>query len=122
MHKLKNYVSRLLRKFGFEIRRLPSVSQSVKEPFYHFRDLIKETQPVIFDVGHSLQRGCSGGSSGSHMEFAEPLLKAALAVGVNGVFMEVHHDPENALSDGTTSVKLSSLKDMLIRCSHLWNY
>ena len=83
---------------------------------------MKRYAPVIFDVGHSLQRGCAGGSSGSHMEFAEPLLKAALAIGVHGIFMEVHNDPENALSDGTTSVKLSSLKDMLKRCSDLWHY
>ena len=87
-----------------------------------FRNLtiMKKNAPVIFDVGHSLQRGCAGGSSGSHMEFAEPLLRAALAVGVEGIFMEVHDDPLNALSDGTTSVKLSELKSLLKRCDDLW--
>lgn len=48
---MKNYISGLLKKFGYEIQRHSSVSQSVKEPFYHFRDLIKEDQPIIFDVG-----------------------------------------------------------------------
>tara|TARA_B100002019_G_C21247769_1_gene589354 strand:- start:504 stop:1316 length:813 start_codon:yes stop_codon:yes gene_type:complete len=82
--------------------------------------IMKKNAPVIFDVGHSLQRGCAGGSSGSHMEFAEPLLRAALAIGVEGIFMEVHDDPDNALSDGTTSVKLSSLKGLLERSLSLW--
>ncbi len=82
--------------------------------------IMNKYAPVIFDVGHSLQKGCSGGSSGSNMEFAEPLLKAALAIGVEGIFMEVHDDPENALSDGTTSIKLSKLKSLLERINHLW--
>ena len=82
--------------------------------------IMKKNAPVIFDVGHSLQRGCAGGSSGSNMEFAEPLLRAALAVGVDGIFMEVHDNPPKALSDGTTSVKLSELKDLLKRNSDIW--
>lgn len=51
MYKIKNYTSRLLRKFGYEVHRHSSLSKSVKEPFYHFRDIVKEIQPVIFDVG-----------------------------------------------------------------------
>tara|TARA_B100000579_G_scaffold29587_1_gene20737 strand:- start:1311 stop:2141 length:831 start_codon:yes stop_codon:yes gene_type:complete len=82
--------------------------------------IMKNFSPVIFDVGHSLQKGCSGGSSGSHMQFAEPLLKAALAIGVDGIFMEVHDDPKNALSDGSTSVKLSELEELLKRNEYLW--
>ena len=82
--------------------------------------IMKKNAPVIFDVGHSLQRGCAGGSSGSNMEFAEPLLRAALAVGVDGIFMEVHDNPPKALSDGTTSIKLSELKDLLKRNSDIW--
>ena len=81
---------------------------------------MKKNAPVIFDVGHSLQRGCAGGSSGSNMEFAEPLLRAALAVGIDGIFMEVHDNPPKALSDGTTSIKLSELKDLLKRNSDIW--
>ena len=82
--------------------------------------IMQKNAPVIFDVGHSLQRGCAGGSSGSNMEFAEPLLRAALAVGVEGIFMEVHDNPERALSDGTTSVKLSDLEPLLERNAGLW--
>ncbi len=82
--------------------------------------IMKNYSPVIFDVGHSLQKGCSGGSSGSHMEFAETLLRAALAVGVSGIFMEVHDDPKNALSDGTTSVKLNNLSVILQKNKYLW--
>ena len=87
-----------------------------------FRNLsiMNKFAPVIFDVGHSLQKGCSGGSSGSHMEFAEPLLRAALAIGVEGVFMEVHDDPQNALSDGSTSINLFELEDLLKRNEDLW--
>jgi len=81
---------------------------------------MKDYAPVIFDVGHSLQKGCSGGSSGSHMEFAETYLRAALAVGVSGIFMEVHDNPKNALSDGSTSVKLSDLDVLLNRNKSLW--
>jgi len=82
--------------------------------------IMKDYAPVIFDVGHSLQKGCSGGSSGSHMEFAETYLRAALAVGVSGIFMEVHDNPKNALSDGSTSVKLSDLDVLLNRNKSLW--
>jgi 2-dehydro-3-deoxyphosphooctonate aldolase (KDO 8-P synthase) len=82
--------------------------------------IMKKYSPVIFDVGHSLQKGCSGGSSGSHMEFAETYLRAALAVGVSGIFMEVHNYPKKALSDGTTSVKLNNLDVLLNRNKSLW--
>ena len=56
----------------------------------------------------------------ANMEFAEPLLRAALAVGVEGIFMEFHDNPEKALSDGTTSVKLSDLESLLKRNTKLW--
>ena len=87
-----------------------------------FRNLVimRDFTPVIFDVGHSLQKGCSGGSSGSNIRFAEPLLRAALAVGVDGIFMEVHDDPPNAKSDGSSSVNLNVLEPMLYRCRSLW--
>lgn len=87
-----------------------------------FRNLVimRDYAPVIFDVGHSLQNGCSGGSSGSKIQFAESYLRAALAVGVDGIFMEVHNDPQNALSDGTTSIKLDSLYELLNRNMDIW--
>lgn len=87
-----------------------------------YRNLVimRDFAPTIFDVGHSLQKGCSGGSSGSNLHFAEPLMRAALAVGVDGIFMEVHDNPEKALSDGTSSIKLSDLSNILIRSQDLW--
>ena len=74
---------------------------------------MRDYAPVIFDATHSVQKGCSGGSSGSNRHFIEPLAKAAAAVGVDGLFLEVHDDPNNALSDGTSSIKLSELEVML---------
>lgn len=70
--------------------------------------------PVVFDVTHSLQLpGGQGGSSGGQREFAEPLMRAAVAVGVDGLFMEVHPEPDKALCDGPNMISLGELKDML---------
>lgn len=70
--------------------------------------------PVIFDVTHSLQLpGGQGSCSGGQREFAEPLARAAVAVGVDGLFMEVHPEPDKALCDGPNMIKLSDLEKML---------
>ncbi|MEW6053831.1 MAG: 3-deoxy-8-phosphooctulonate synthase [Nitrospirota bacterium] len=70
--------------------------------------------PVIFDVTHSLQLpGGKGTSSGGQREFAEPLARAAVATGVDGLFMEVHPDPEKALCDGPNMIRLSELQTLL---------
>ncbi len=70
--------------------------------------------PVIFDVTHSLQLpGGRGGSSGGQREFAEPLARAAVAVGVDGLFLEVHPEPEKALCDGPNMIPLSGLGGMI---------
>lgn len=74
---------------------------------------MRDYTPVIFDATHSVQKGCSGGSSGSNRHFIEPLSKAAVAVGVDGLFLETHDDPTNALSDGTSSIPLNQLEEML---------
>ncbi|MCL0066711.1 3-deoxy-8-phosphooctulonate synthase [Thermodesulfovibrionales bacterium] len=70
--------------------------------------------PVIFDVTHSLQLpgGC-GSSSGGQREFAEPLARAAVSVGVDGLFIEVHPEPGRALCDGPNMIKLDDLGKML---------
>jgi len=75
--------------------------------------IMKNFAPVVFDATHSVQKGCSGGSQGSTKHYIEPLAKAAAAVGIDGLFLEVHDDPNNALSDGTSSIKLSDLESML---------
>jgi 2-dehydro-3-deoxyphosphooctonate aldolase (KDO 8-P synthase) len=70
--------------------------------------------PVIFDVTHSLQLpGGMGKSSGGQREFAEPLARAAVAVGVDGLFMEVHPEPEKALCDGPNMIRLDEVETIL---------
>lgn len=70
--------------------------------------------PVVFDVTHSLQLpGGLGSSSGGQKEFIPALARAALAVGVDGIFMEVHPDPSQALCDGPNSQSLDRLKPLL---------
>ena len=66
--------------------------------------------PVVFDATHSVQLpGAGGEASGGSPEFIEPLARAAVAVGVNGVFVEVHDQPEKALSDGANALRLDLL-------------
>ena len=72
--------------------------------------------PVIFDATHSVQLpGGAGASSGGQREFAPLLAKAAVAVGVDGIFLEVHPDPDHALCDGPNSLPLTILPDLLYR-------
>ncbi|HXA52514.1 MAG TPA: 3-deoxy-8-phosphooctulonate synthase, partial [Candidatus Acidoferrum sp.] len=66
--------------------------------------------PVVFDATHSVQLpGGAGASSSGQPEFIEPLARAATAVGVNGIFVEVHDAPERALSDGPNALRLDLL-------------
>ena len=70
--------------------------------------------PLVFDAGHSAQLpGGQGGSSGGQRQFIAPLARAAIAVGVDAIFLETHEDPDRALSDGPNSYKLDELKDLL---------
>lgn len=70
--------------------------------------------PVIFDVTHSLQLpGEQGSCSGGQREFAEPLARAAVAIGADGLFMEVHPDPEKALCDGPNMIRLDDVEGLL---------
>ena len=76
--------------------------------------LKKEQYPVVFDATHSVQQpGGKGDSSGGEREFIYDLSKAAIAVGVAGLFLEVHDDPDNAPSDGPNMLKLSDLENFL---------
>lgn len=70
--------------------------------------------PVIFDATHSVQRpGGLGTASGGQRELVPALLRAAVAAGVDGIFMEVHPDPDKALSDGPNMVPLKSVRELL---------
>ncbi len=76
----------------------------------------KEGIPVIFDATHSVQRpGGLGGSTGGDGELAPVLARAAVATGIDGLFMEVHSDPANALSDGPNQIPLELIEDILIK-------
>jgi len=70
--------------------------------------------PVVFDVTHSVQQpGGQGTHSGGNREYIPVLARAAVAVGVSGLFMETHPDPDNALSDGPNSWPLARMKELL---------
>ena len=70
--------------------------------------------PVVFDVTHSVQLpGGEGKSSGGQPEFIEPLARAGAAVGIDGIFVEVHDHPEQALSDGTNALPLEQFRPVM---------
>jgi 2-dehydro-3-deoxyphosphooctonate aldolase (KDO 8-P synthase) len=70
--------------------------------------------PVFFDVTHSLQLpGGEGVRTGGQREFVEPLARAAVAAGVDGLFIEVHPNPKQALSDASTMVPLHEIEGLL---------
>jgi 2-dehydro-3-deoxyphosphooctonate aldolase (KDO 8-P synthase) len=72
--------------------------------------------PVVFDVTHSVQRpGGLGDRSGGERHYVDTLAPAGVAAGIDGLFMEVHENPERALSDGPNSYKLSRLEKLLAR-------
>ena len=76
--------------------------------------MAKNGYPVIFDATHSVQQpGGQGDKSGGQREFVRYLARAAVAVGVAGVFMETHQDPDNAPSDGPNMVSLVELYNIL---------
>jgi 2-dehydro-3-deoxyphosphooctonate aldolase (KDO 8-P synthase) len=81
-----------------------------------FPILRRSGYPVVFDVTHSLQLpGGQGKASGGQPEFIEPLAKAAVAAGIDGLFLEVHDNPSAALSDGANSLPLDQLERLLAK-------
>ena len=92
--------------------------------FFGYHDLVVDMRnlrlmreigyPVIFDATHSVQSpGGLGNSSGGQRDFIRPLARAAVAFGVDGIFMEVHPSPSRALSDAATQFRLSELAEFL---------
>jgi len=70
--------------------------------------------PVVFDATHSVQKpGGQGSSTGGNREMVPPLMRAALAVGVDAIFAEVHPDPDHAFSDGPNQLRLDSIREIL---------
>ena len=77
--------------------------------------ILRESKaPVVFDATHSVQLpGGQGKSSGGQREFVPVLARAAVAVGISGLFMETHPDPSKALSDGPNAVPLNRMRELL---------
>ncbi|MGB9336373.1 MAG: 3-deoxy-8-phosphooctulonate synthase, partial [Candidatus Acidiferrales bacterium] len=72
--------------------------------------------PVVFDATHSVQLPAADGkSSGGQPEFIEPLARASVAAGVDGIFVEVHDNPAKALSDGSNALPLEQFKPLVMR-------
>lgn len=70
--------------------------------------------PVIFDATHSVQQPSSQqGITGGNRELVPPLMRAALAVGIDGLFLEVHPDPDHAISDAANQLRLSDIRTIL---------
>jgi 2-dehydro-3-deoxyphosphooctonate aldolase (KDO 8-P synthase) len=85
-----------------------------------FPILQKLGYPVVFDVTHSVQLpGSQGHASGGQPEFIEPLARAGVAAGVDGIFLETHDNPAAALSDGANALPLSQLPALLKRLKEL---
>ena len=77
--------------------------------------------PVVFDATHSVQLpGGQGESSGGQREFAPVLAAAAVAAGCDGLFIETHPDPDNALSDGPNMIPLAQMPALLSRLKRIW--
>lgn len=77
--------------------------------------------PVVMDVTHSTQLpGATGESSGGRSEMVAPLARAAMAVGVDGLFLEAHPNPAEALCDGPTSLPLKDLSPLLTQLQKIW--
>jgi len=83
-------------------------------------EMARTGAPVIFDATHSVQQpGGQGGSSGGQREYVPVLARAAVAVGVAGLFIETHEDPDNAPSDGPNMVPLDQLETLLTQLKAL---
>ncbi len=75
---------------------------------------MREMAPVIFDATHSVQRpGGNGTSTGGDRQFVAPLMRAAAAMGIDGIFTEVHPDPDNGKSDGPNMLRLDMVEEEL---------
>jgi 2-dehydro-3-deoxyphosphooctonate aldolase (KDO 8-P synthase) len=76
--------------------------------------------PVVFDATHSVQLpGAAGQASGGQPQFIEVLSRAAVAAGIDGLFLEVHEAPERALSDGANALRLEALESLWTRLRKL---
>ena len=77
--------------------------------------------PVVFDATHSVQKpGGKGACSGGNREYVEYLAKAAIAVGADALFMEVHPNPDNAKCDGPNMVDFAQAREIFTICNKIF--
>jgi 2-dehydro-3-deoxyphosphooctonate aldolase (KDO 8-P synthase) len=77
--------------------------------------------PTVFDATHAVQLpGAGGGKSSGQREFVPPLARAALAAGAEGLFIETHPDPANAISDGPNMIPLHEMPELIASCLAVW--
>jgi 2-dehydro-3-deoxyphosphooctonate aldolase (KDO 8-P synthase) len=116
-HETKNIVDKFNHFGGKEINLVErGTSFGYNNLVVDFTGLpvMRQYAPVVFDATHSVQKpGASGTGSSGAPEMIPYLIKAAVAVGVDGVFMEVHDNPKEALSDGANSLELDDLRSVL---------
>jgi len=94
--------------------------QNLVVDFRSFPVMQKIGYPVVFDVTHSVQLpGGQGHASGGQPEFIEPLARAGVAAGVDGIFLETHDNPAAALSDGANALPLAQLPALLAKLKEL---
>jgi 2-dehydro-3-deoxyphosphooctonate aldolase (KDO 8-P synthase) len=75
--------------------------------------------PIVMDATHSVQLPGSGGKTGGQPKFIKPLAKAAAAIGIDALFLEVHPDPANALSDAESQLRISELENLLMEIQQI---
>lgn len=95
--------------------------QNLVADMRNFSIMAKWGHPTIFDATHSVQiPGGAGGKSGGQREFVMPLARAALAAGADGLFMETHPNPAQAISDAQSQVPLEEMKTFVPQLVRLW--
>lgn len=78
--------------------------------------------PIVFDATHAVQKpGGKGSSTGGNRDFVYPLMRAALAMGIDAVFAEVHPDPDNAFSDGPNQLRLDDIEEILTNAKKIYD-
>lgn len=98
---------------------------------FGYRDLVVDPRsfiimknlgyPVIFDATHSVQNmGGANGASGGDRTFIRPLIRSAVAVGIEGLFIECHEDPAKAPSDGASMLPMSDMRSVLEEATRIW--
>ena len=83
-------------------------------------EMKKNGYPVIFDGTHSVQKpGGNGNSTSGNREYVPYLVKAAVAAGADGVFLEAHFEPDRALSDGANMIKIEDVRPLIEKCLNI---